>query len=134
MSRKTINLKNMFEAVKFGFSHATTSRSQKTIHCAGQVAWDKNYNIVGGDDLAAQCEQILKNLKDVLAAAGATPADVVRLGIYVVDYTPDKLDIIGAALTEFYGDSEPAANTLLGVAALAMPEFLIEIDLIAMVD
>jgi enamine deaminase RidA (YjgF/YER057c/UK114 family) len=63
-----------------------------------------------------------------------TAASVVRLRTYVVDYSPDKLAVLGPALAEFYGDSLPAANTLLGVSALAMPEFLIEIEATAVSD
>lgn len=134
MSRKVVNPENMYGTVEYGFSHATTSTSQKTIHCSGQVAWDKNYEVIGIDDLAAQCAQVFKNLKEVLAAAGATPADVVRMRTYVVNYSPDKLEIIGPAIGAFYGDVLPAANTLLGVSALAMPDFLIEVEVTAMVD
>ncbi|WP_417450300.1 RidA family protein [Kordiimonas sp.] len=133
MNREIINPASMYETVQFGFSHAVASSAAKTIHCAGQVAWDKDHNLVGEDDLAVQCDQVFKNLKEVLAAAGATPADVVRMRTYVVDYSPDKLDVVGPAIAAFYGDSMPAANTLLGVAALAMPGFLIEVEVTAMI-
>ena len=134
MSRDIINPASMYETVQYGFSHAVASRAAKTIHCAGQVAWDKSYTLVGEGDLAAQCAQVFKNLKEVLAATGATPADVVRMRTYVVDYSPDKLEIIGPAIAAFYGDALPAANTMLGVAALAMPGFLIEVEVTAMID
>lgn len=133
MNREIINPSSMYETVQFGFSHAVASRAPKTIHCAGQVAWDKDLNLVGEGDLAVQCDQVFKNLKEVLAAAGASPADVVRMRTYVVDYSPDKLDVIGPAIAAFYGDNLPAANTLLGVAALAMPGFLIEVEVTAMI-
>ncbi len=134
MTRELINPETMYQTVNYGFSHAATSTCRKTIHCAGQVAWDKDYNLIGEDDLAAQCEQVFKNLTEVLTAAGASPADVVRMRTYVVDYSPDKLEIIGAAIAAFYGSNLPAANTLLGVAALAMPGFLIEVEITAMID
>lgn len=57
-----------------------------------------------------------------------TPSDVVRLRTYVVDYSLDKLPVIGAAISDFYDGATPAANTLLGVASLAMPDFLIEVE------
>ncbi|HEC01480.1 MAG TPA: RidA family protein [Sphingomonadales bacterium] len=134
MSRDVVNPESMYRTVEYGFSQATTSTCRKTIHCAGQVAWNKDYIVVGSDDLAAQCTQVFKNLKEVLAAAGATPKDVVRMRTYVVNYSPDKLEIIGPAIAAFYGDVLPAANTLLGVTALAMPDFLIEVEVTAMVD
>jgi enamine deaminase RidA (YjgF/YER057c/UK114 family) len=134
MPRKAINPQSMYPSVQFGFSHATESGAGRTLHLAGQVAWDKELNLVGPGDLAAQARQALENLKTVLSECGATPADVVRLRTYVVNYSADAIPAIGAALAEFYGDVTPAANTLLGVQALAMPEFLIEIEATAVVD
>lgn len=128
MSRKPINPDNMYNAVQFGFSHAVESSGSRLVHLAGQVAWDGDGELVGQGDLAAQCKQVFSNLREVLASCGLTPADVVRLRTYVVDYSPDKLDVIGPAIGEFYGDTVPAANTLLGVASLAMPDFLIEVE------
>ncbi|MFC7051036.1 RidA family protein [Emcibacter nanhaiensis] len=134
MSREIINPDSMYETVQYGFSHAAASTATKTIHCAGQVAWDKDYSLVGEGDLAAQCEQVFKNLTEVLAASGATAANVVRMRTYVVDYSPDKLEAIGPAIAAFYGNNLPAANTVLGVAALAMPGFLLEVEVTAMTD
>jgi len=134
MSRDVVNPESMYRTMEYGFSHATTSTCQKTIHCAGQVVWNKDYTVGGIDDLAAQCTQVFKNLKEVLAATGATPNDVVRMRTYVVNYSPDKLQVIGPAIASFYGDALPAANTLLGITALAMPDFLIEVEVTAMVD
>ena len=85
-------------------------------------------------DVAAQARQALKNLKEVLAAAGATPADVVRIRTYVVNHSPDLLGSVGAALGEFWGDVIPAANTWIGVQSLALPDFLIEIEATAQIN
>lgn len=134
MKRETINPDVMYESVQYGFSHAVRSSASTLIHCAGQVAWDKDYNLVGDGDLGQQARQSLSNLKKVLAAAGASPADIVRMRTYVVNYTPDCLEPVGAAIAEFYGDVVPAANTLLGVQSLAMPEFMIEIEVTAQID
>lgn len=69
------------------------------------------------------------NARAVLAAAGAGPADVVRLHNHVVNHTPDKLGIVAPQRAAFCGDALPAANTWIGGQALAMPEFLIEIEM-----
>ncbi len=129
-----LNPAELYTSVEFGFSHAVISRGGTTIHCSGQVAWDKNHALVGPGDLAAQTVQALANLKAVLHAAGAGPAHVVRLRTYIVDHTPDKLGVIGPAMAAFYGDTLPAANTVVGVAALALPDFLIEIEATAVID
>jgi enamine deaminase RidA (YjgF/YER057c/UK114 family) len=118
----------MYNAVQFGFSHAVESRGDRIVHLAGQVAWDAAGDLVGPDDLAAQCAQVFRNLTAVLTECAMTPADVVRLRTYVVDYSVDKLGIIGPAISQFYGDAIPAANTMIGVSSLAMPEFLIEVE------
>ena len=118
----------MYNSLEFGFSHASVSEGGRMLHLAGQVAWDKDRNLVGGDDLAAQARQCLANLKEVLASEGATPADLVRIRTYVVNHSPDKIGPVAGEMMAFYGDAMPAPNTWIGVQALAMPEFLIEIE------
>ena len=134
MMRNAINPATMYNSVQFGFSHAVESHGSRMLHLAGQVAWDSHGEIVGTGDLAAQSAQVFANLREVLASQGATPSNVVRLRTYIVDYSPDKLEIIGPALGGFYGDVLPAANTLLGVQTLAMPDFLIEVEATAILD
>jgi len=128
MSHETVNPDNLYRTVENGYSHAVKSSGKVTIHCSGQVAWDENYTVVGPGDVGAQARQVLANLKVVLAAAGAQVSDVVCLRTYVVNHNPSLLEPIGQAIGEFYGDQTPAANTLIGVQALAIPDFLIEIE------
>ena len=134
MTREAINPDALYGSVQYGFSHAVRSRGTITIHCAGQVAWDKDYNVVGRGDIGAQARQALANLKTVLAEAGAGVADVVRMRTYVVNHKPEYLQPVGAAIAEFYGDITPAANTWIGVQSLALPDFLIEIEVTAEID
>ncbi len=103
------------------------------IHCAGQVAWDQDGKLVGDGDIAAQARQALANLSAVLAEAGASPANVVRMRTYVVGHKPEYLESVGAEISAFYGNTEHAANTWIGVQCLALPEFLIEIEVTAVV-
>ena len=126
--RNAINPESLYTSVEFGFSHAVLSEGKQYLHLAGQVAWDKDHQLVGEGDIGAQAAQAFANLKAVLASQGLGPADVVRLRTYIVDYSPDRLEVVGPAIAEFYGDVTPAANTLLGVSALALPGFLIEIE------
>ncbi|WP_448663939.1 RidA family protein [Sphingomonas sp. CJ20] len=131
MPNTKINPSTLYDAVGYGFSHAALQEGGKTLHLAGQVAWDKDCNVVGGDDLAAQTRQALANLKAVLAEAGATPADIVRLRTYVVNHSPDKLGAVLGEIGAFYEGATPAPNTFLGVPTLALPDFLVEIEAIA---
>lgn len=122
------NPAGLYDSVSYGFSHAVESAPGRLLHCAGQVAWDSDHNLVGGSDIALQARQCLSNLKAVLADAGAGPEHVVRLRTYVVDHTPELLGVVTPEIMAFYGDAVPAANTWIGVQALAMPDFLIEIE------
>lgn len=131
MKRKAINPATLYDSTKFGFSHAVEQNGGRTLHLAGQVAWDSKGELVGPGDLRAQARQALANLKEVLAEVGATPADVVRLRTYVVNHSPDKLQPVTEEIMAFYDGAVPAANTWIGVQSLAMPEFLIEIEAIA---
>lgn len=123
-----VNPETMYDSLSYGFSHASISEGGRMLHLAGQVAWDADRNLVGGDDLAAQARQCFANLKEVLASQGATPADLVRIRTYVVNHSPDKLEAVAGELMAFYGDAMPAPNTWIGVQALALPEFLIEVE------
>lgn len=128
MTRRAINPETMYASVPFGFSHAVEQSPGRTLHLAGQVAWDIKGELVGEGDVIAQTRQALANLKEVLRASGATPADVVRLRTYVVNHSPAYLADICALISGFYEEAEPAANTFIGVQALALPDFLIEIE------
>jgi enamine deaminase RidA (YjgF/YER057c/UK114 family) len=128
-----VNPATLYNSVQFGFSHAVRQKGGDTLHLAGQVAWDKEGKVVGGGDLAAQTRQALANLREVLAAVGATPADIVRLRTYVVNHSPDKLGPVLGEIGAFYAGAVPAANTFIGVQALALPDFLVEIEATAVV-
>jgi enamine deaminase RidA (YjgF/YER057c/UK114 family) len=123
----------LYDSVQFGFSHAVRQKGGDTLHLAGQVAWDKDGKVVGAGDLAAQTRQVLANLRAVLAAAGATPADIVRLRTYVVNHSPDKLGPVLGEIGAFYAGATPAANTFIGVQTLALPDFLVEIEATAVI-
>lgn len=128
MSNQRINPPGLYDSLQYAFSHAALQTGARTLHLAGQVAWDGDGALVGAGDLAAQTRQALANLALVLAHAGAGPGDVVRLRTYVVAHTPDKLGVVLPELAAFFGDAVPAPNTFIGVAALALPDFLIEIE------
>lgn len=128
MRAEKINPPGLYDSVRYGFSHAARQRGGSVLHLAGQVAWDKDGKLVGAGDLAAQTRQALANLRAVLAAAGASPADILRLRTYVVDHNPEKLGPVLGEIAQFYGEAIPAPNTFIGVSTLALPEFLIEIE------
>jgi enamine deaminase RidA (YjgF/YER057c/UK114 family) len=117
-----------------GFSQVVVAMGKRTIYTAGQVSIDERGELVGGDDLAAQTAQAMRNLGLALAAAGAGYADIVKITTYVVKYRPEQRAVIGKARAPFFASGEPPASTLVGVAALALPDWLVEIEAVAIVD
>ncbi len=128
MTVKAINPASMYPTVRMGYSYGTQSSGSVTLHCSGQVAWNEAGETVGGDDIGLQARQALANLKMILQEAGADVTDVVRLRTYVVNHNPSFLEPITQEISAFYDGATPAANTLVGVQALALPQFLIEIE------
>ncbi len=103
-----------------------------TIYISGQVAADAEGNIVGVGDFAAQARQVFENLRLALASVGADFSNVAKITTYIVNYEPALREVYGAARAAAMGDALPA-STLIGVQALAMPEYLIEVEAVAVV-
>jgi enamine deaminase RidA (YjgF/YER057c/UK114 family) len=104
----------------------------KTIYIGGQDAVDANGNIVGIGDIGAQTEQVLKNIQAALAAAGAGLEHVIKWNLYVVQGQPLQPGF-EAAMRAWGGRPNPPAITMAFVSGLARPEFLLEMDAIAIV-
>jgi len=123
-----INPETVYNALNFGFSQGTVSADGSLLHISGQVAWDKDNTLVGDGDLATQTRQVLTNLRAVLESQGLDASDLLQVRTYIVDHAPDKIGPVAGEMMAFYGDVMPAANTWIGVQALVMPEFMIEIE------
>jgi enamine deaminase RidA (YjgF/YER057c/UK114 family) len=113
----------------FGYAHAVTV-SGRLAFVSGQVALDENAQLVGKDDLAAQTRQAMRNLANVLEHLGATWGDVVRFNWYVLDTAQIQIvrDVRDEFLRPALGDNPNPASTLIQVAGLFRPEYLIEVD------
>jgi enamine deaminase RidA (YjgF/YER057c/UK114 family) len=132
MKKEYLNPDTLFPSRQFGFSQAVTTQGGKLVHCAGQTAWDKDMNLVGEGDLPKQLQQALENVRLALEAAGAKPEDVVRIKTYVADYKAEYIEPISKAMADFFKESAPA-STLIGVQSLAIPGFMVEIEVTALV-
>lgn len=119
------------------YHQVSVATGSTTVYLAGQVAWDADGATVGAGDLAAQVEQCYRNVATALAGVGASFDDVVKLTVYVVDWTPDKmplfLDGVARAAASL-GRTPTPPGTLIGVAALHSPEHLVEVEVVAVVD
>lgn len=115
-----------------GLAHAVTV-SGTVAFVSGQVALGADGQLVGPGDLAAQTAQALRNLHGILRELGADWPDVVRFGWYVTDVT--SVQVIRDVRDEFIGPSLSGrphpASTLVQVAALFRPGFLVEVDAVA---
>jgi enamine deaminase RidA (YjgF/YER057c/UK114 family) len=101
----------------------------RTIYVGGQNAVDAQGRVVGAGDLAAQTERTLENLATVLAAAGARLQDVVKWTVFAVQ-GQDARPAVGV-FQRVWGSAPPPAISVIAVAGLANPEFLVEVEAIA---
>jgi enamine deaminase RidA (YjgF/YER057c/UK114 family) len=115
------------------FSQAiSVSGLNRTIYIGGQNAVDAGGNIVGRGDIAAQTRQIFANLKLALAAGGASLHDIVKWNVYVVQ--GQALEPGFAVFQEEWGQqAKPPVISGIFVAGLAHPDFLVEIEAVAVV-
>ncbi|KOU30696.1 endoribonuclease [Streptomyces sp. WM6372] len=119
------------------YRQVSIASGSKLVFIAGQVAWDADGAAVGEGDLAAQVEQCYLNVATALAAAGASFDDVAKLTVYVVDWTPDKMPLLLegiARATAKLGVTPVPPASMLGVAALDVPEHLVEVEATAVLD
>lgn len=112
-----------------GYSPAT--RVGNTVFVSGQVALDDSGQLVGPGDCGAQAEQCLRNVGAALAAAGAEWSDVVKVTTFLVNVA--DYDAYAGARLAMFPDNGPASSTVI-IAALVKPEFLIEIEAVAVID
>ena len=113
-----------------GYTHVIVAKPGKIVFISGQVANDKTGKVVS-NDFRAQAEQVFVNLKTALAAGGATFDDVVKLNYYVRDYSQDKRTAIRETRDKYVNKEHPPASTLIGVAALATDDYLLEVEAVA---
>ena len=113
-------------AEKFGFHLGI--RVENTVYVSGTVAWDRDGNIVGQDNMLEQSRQAFLNVKEILAEAGATMDDVVKINAFLTDI--NRYAEYSAARAEAFTNNMPA-STAVASPALVEPGLLIEIEAIA---
>jgi enamine deaminase RidA (YjgF/YER057c/UK114 family) len=106
------------------YSHIV--RAGKTLYIAGQVGSDAAGKIAGSG-MAAQLEQVLKNLETALKSQGADFSHVARITIYTTDVEAFRAPDAAAVRAKYFGAHRPA-STLVGVTRLASPDYKVEIE------
>jgi reactive intermediate/imine deaminase len=114
----------------FGYAHAI--QIDNTIYISGQIPLDQELNVVGKDDIAVQTERVYENLKKVVEDAGGSMSNIVMLNIYCTDI--EAYDKKTRHLRKkYFGDYYPAI-TAVEVKRLYRPDFMIEVEAIAVLD
>lgn len=119
------------------YHHVAVATGTRLVSIAGQVAYDEQGRTVGPGDYAAQVEQSYLNVATALDAVGATFEDVVRLTMYVVDWSPDAMPLLldgVARAAARLGTTAAPPFTGIGVSALAGPDLLVELEATAVLD
>src|SRR5271169_941549 len=112
-----------------GYSQAIEVHSGKLVYIAGQVALDKDSQLIGKGDFRSQAEQVFANLKAAVEAAGGKFRDVIKLNYYVLDMS--DLPMVREVRDRFIDTANPPASTAVQVSRLFREEFLIEVEAIA---
>lgn len=135
MSKTYINPPETHNMPQF-YSQAVSvaNAGARTIHISGQVAVDAEGKLVGKEDLAAQSEQVFRNLGSVLKSAGAKPSDVVKINAYIVGLDGAKSAIVGAAMMKLFPGPDQPASTWVGVASLLGRGYLLEVEAVAVIQ
>ncbi|HMG35888.1 MAG TPA: RidA family protein [Blastocatellia bacterium] len=115
-----------------GYSHVVEVRGGRTLYIAGQIALDGGGNLVGAGDFRAQIRQVFSNLNSRLKEAGAQFKDVVKLNYYITDAS--DLQALRETRDSFVNKDAPPASTLVVVKQLVRPEYLCEVEAIAVVN
>jgi len=115
------------------YRQVVTAKPGTIVFVAGQVAQNDKGELVGKGNLKAQADQVWENVRRALAAGGATFKDVVKTTTYVVNYQPAMRDELRAARLRAMGPANPPAATLVGVQSLAQDDWLIEVEVTAVI-
>src|SRR5437868_1546534 len=115
------------------YTQAVSAKPGTVIWLSGQPGENTKGEVVGKGDLKAQANQAWENVRLALAGSGATFRDVVKVTTYVVNYKPSMRADLRAARLHFMGDAKPPAATLIGVQSLASDDWLVEIEVTAVI-
>lgn len=134
MPKEYINPSSLFPSLQYSFSQIVISQGGRTVYLSGQTPYNAEEKVIGSNR-REQMQQCLKNIQTALETVGGSLKDVVSLRIYMVKYDPDTENMaIADCLKEFFPGDSPPATTWIGVSSLAVKDFLIEIEAIAVLE
>jgi len=110
------------------YSHAATVSGGHLLFISGQGPIDERGALVGQGDLIRQAEQVFENIRRILEASGASFRDVAKMNLYLTDFT--RRQELGALRARLFGSHKPV-STAVEVSRLAIPEWMIEVECVA---
>ncbi len=117
-----------------GYSQVAEVGEGKIVYIAGQVALDKSGNLVGKDDFRAQVQQVFENLKAAVEASGGDFNSVVKMNYYcAASVDPSQMPVVREVRDKYVNTANPPTSTFVFVQRLVRPEWLIEVDAVAVV-
>lgn len=130
-----INPQGLAPPIDSLYSHVIVVEASRLAFISGQVALDAEGRLVGPGDYSRQAEQVFENLKIAVEGAGGLARNIVRMTIYVVQHDESLIGEVFGAGHRVFGDDWPVtASTLLGVEALALPAWLVEVEAVVALE
>lgn len=134
-SKEFLSPKTLIPPGAAGYSHIAKVNKGTIVYVSGQVPSDASGKLIGEGDFEAQVEQVFRNLKLAVEAAGGTMADIVKLNYYVVaELDPAAVPKLRAIRDRYLNVENPPASTFLVVTRLTRPGWLIEIEAVAAIE
>ena len=117
-----------------GYSHVAEVTGGKLVYIAGQVALDRSGNLVGKDDFRAQVQQVFENIKAAVEATGGDTHSIIKLNYYCAEKVdPAQTPVVREIRDKYVDTANPPTSTFVVVSRLVRPEWLIEVDVVAVV-
>ena len=117
-----------------GYSHVAEVTDGKLVYIAGQVAIDRSGNLVGKGDFKAQVQQVFENLKAAVEASGGNFHDVIKLNYFCAESVdPSQVPVVREIRDKYVNIANPPVSTFVVVKRLVRPEWLIEVEAVAVV-
>lgn len=133
VSKQVLQPPQLFSSRPWGFSQVVISEPGRIVSIAGQVAWDASGR-TNAEGLEGQFRQVLKQIFIAVESAGGSSGDIQNLRIYVPDLNPGRdADVLAKVLVETFGTINPPASSWIGVQALAQPEYMVEVEALAVI-
>ena len=127
MAHEILKLQSVHPTV--GYSHA--AKAGNTLYIAGQDAQDVDGNLVGQGDFKAQVRQVYENLKNIVQEAGGSLQNIVKMTTFLTHYS--YIETYRSVRNQYFPEPCPP-NTLLIIESLALPDYMIEVEGIAVLD